>query len=343
MLCVGVSYGFYSIIPVAQFLLWFVAAAYGTLAVMDGLLVGKRTSSWVLLDLWHGLFSLPVLNFFCQIRVAFQIYKGKKEKKEGQKIFLGIVCAIPVLAIILPALSSADKEFASLIGLAFSRITIGGGLMSNLLCLIMSLIFGGLMFGVSYGSVYRRHIDESVCEEWEEESGEGFHMIPDTSIYTFAMIISLVYVLFMIIQGQYLFSACLGILPENLTYAQYARQGFFELCGVAALNVCLLLFMNGCSRTIRRENHRLRILNIVFSLLTLLLLVTAMSRMGMYIYVYGFTVKRILTSIFMIWLFLVFSMVIVLQKKDIPVVRWAVFSGAVLFAALCVLPLNLLL
>ena len=207
----------------------------------------------------------------------------------------------------------------------------------------MSLIFGGLMFGVSYGSVYRRHIDESVCEEWEEESGEGFHMIPDTSIYTFAMIISLVYVLFMIIQGQYLFSACLGILPENLTYAQYARQGFFELCGVAALNVCLLLFMNGCSRTIRREHHRLRILNIVFSLLTLLLLVTAMSRMGMYIYVYGFTVKRILTSIFMIWLFLVFSMVIVLQKKDIPVVRWAVFSGAVLFAALCVLPLNLLL
>ena len=84
LLCVGVSYGFYSIIPVAQFLLWFVAAAYGTLAVMDGLLVGKRTSSWVLLDLWHGLFSLPVLNFFCQIRVAFQIYKGKKEKKEGQ-------------------------------------------------------------------------------------------------------------------------------------------------------------------------------------------------------------------------------------------------------------------
>lgn len=343
LLCVGVSYGFYSIIPVAQFLLWFVAAAYGTLAVMDGLLVGKRTSSWVLLDLWHGLFSLPVLNFFCQIRVAFQIYKGKKEKKEGQKIFLGIVCAIPVLAIILPALSSADKKFASLIDLAFSRITIGGGLMSNLLCLIMSLIFGGLMFGVSYGSVYRRHIDASVCEEWEEESGEGFHMIPDTSIYTFAMIISLVYVLFMIIQGQYLFSACLGILPENLTYAQYARQGFFELCGVAALNVCLLLFMNVCSRTIRRENHRLRILNIVFSLLTLLLLVTAMSRMGMYIYVYGFTVKRILTSIFMIWLFLVFSMVIVLQKKDIPVVRWAVFSGAVLFAALCVLPLNLLL
>ena len=128
-----------------------------------------------------------------------------------------------------------------------------------------------------------------------------------------------------------------GNSPENLTYAQYARQGFFELCGVAALNVCLLLFMNGCSRTIRRENHRLRILNIVFSLLTLLLLVTAMSRMGMYIYVYGFTVKRILTSIFMIWLFLVFSMVIVLQKKDIPVVGWgSVFRGGTVCCSVCI-------
>lgn len=343
LLCIGISYGFYTIIPITQFFFWFVAGAYGTLAIMDGLLLKKRTSGWVVLDLWHGLCSLPILNFFCQIRAGLQIFSWKSEKKEGRKILLGIGCSLPVLAVILPTLAHADSEFEKLIDRAVSWVHLEGGALANLLSLFMALLFGGLLYGAAYGSIYRRHIDETMCEEWKEESGEDFHILPDTSVFTFATVISLVYVIFMLVQGKYLFSACLGILPEHLTYAQYARQGFFELCGVAALNLGLLLLMNSCSRTIRKENPRLRLLNVIFSLLTLLLLITAMSRMGMYIFAYGFTVKRILTSVFMIWLFGVFSMIVVLQKKDFPIVRYAVFSGAALFAGICVLPMEALL
>lgn len=101
--------------------------------------------------------------------------------------------------------------------------------------------------------------------------------------------------------------------------------------------------MNTFARTITRENKVLSVINIVFSMVTILLLVTAMSKLGMYIVVYGFTIKRIQASVFMIWLFLVLSLIIYHQKKKIALVRWAVFSGAVLFTILCVLPLNSIL
>lgn len=146
--------------------------------------------------------------------------------------------------------------------------------------------------------------------------------------------------MFIAFQAKYLFSACVGILPESFTYAEYARQGFFELCGITAFNVLLLFFMNIFARTVTRENKVLSVINIAFSTVTILLLITAMSKMGMYITAYGFTIKRIQASVFMIWLCLVLFMIICHQKKKIPLVRWAVFSGAVLYTLLCILPLE---
>ncbi len=67
---------------------------------------------------------------------------------------------------------------------------------------------------------------------------------------------------------------------------------------------------------------------------------TAASKLGMYIVAYGFTVKRCISSIFLIWLFLVFILVLIYQKKNIPLVRWSVFAGAVFFTLLCVLPVE---
>ena len=101
--------------------------------------------------------------------------------------------------------------------------------------------------------------------------------------------------------------------------------------------------MNTFTKTITRENKVLSVINIAFSAVTILLLITAMSKLGMYIAAYGFTIKRIQAGVFMIWLFLVLFMIIWHQKRKIPLVRWAVFSGAVLFTLLCILPLEALL
>ena len=339
LLGISLPYGFYSVFDFGQTLMIFLVAAYWTLVITEGLLWKGQTSSWILLDGWNGLIALPILNFLCQIRLIFQIFSEKREeKKDWRMVLLGILISIPALLVIIPILSQADTGFRSLVDTVLDalgedfRILIWRG--------IMGILLGALMFGTLYGGVYKRHVKEEECIRFHEESGRVFRFVPDIAVLTFGIIVSAVYVLFIGLQARYLFSAFFGILPEAYTYAQYARQGFFELCVIALLNASFLIAMNGCAKTPRRKNRGLLLENGILGALTLLLLATAASKLGMYIVAYGFTVKRCISSVFLIWLFLVFILVLIYQKKNIPLVRWSVFAGAVFFTLLCVLPLE---
>lgn len=343
LLGIGLPYGYYSSMPFAQLEMLTIVGAYWTLVMTEGLVLNGKTSCWVLLDIWHALIILPFFNFLCQMRVMRQGLCKKTEKKTGRMILLGIAISLPVLAVILPVLSHADKGFAQMLDSVFRRILDGGMFLRICVEITIVLILSSLLFGTVYGGMYQRNIDKSFCENYKEKSGKGCHIVPDVAVYTFAGIIGFTYFLFIVFQAKYLFSACVGILPESFTYAEYARQGFFELCGITGFNVLLLFLMNTFARTRTRENKVLSVINVAFSMLTILLLITAMNKLGMYIAAYGFTIKRIQASVFMIWLFLVLSMIIYHQKKRIPLIRWAVFSGAVLFTLLCVLPLDLIL
>ena len=339
LLGISLPYGFYSVFDFGQTLMIFLVAAYWTLVITEGLLWKGQTSSWILLDSWNGLIALPILNFLCQIRLIFQTFSEKREeKKDWRMVLLGILISIPALLVIIPILAQADTEFRSLVDTILDalgedfRILIWRG--------IMGILLGAFMFGTLYGGVYKRHVKEEECIRFHEESGRVFRFVSDIAVLTFGIIVSAVYVLFIGLQARYLFSAFFGILPEAYTYAQYARQGFFELCVIALLNASFLIAMNGCAKTPRRKNRGLLLENGILGALTLLLLTTAASKLGMYIVAYGFTVKRCISSIFLIWLFLVFILVLIYQKKNIPLVRWSVFAGAVFFTLLCVLPVE---
>lgn len=339
LLGISLPYGFYSVFDFGQTLIIFLVAAYWTLVITEGLLWKGQTSSWILLDSWNGLIALPILNFLCQIRLIFQTFSEKREeKKDWRMVLLGILISIPALLVIIPILAQADTEFRSLVDTILDalgedfRILIWRG--------IVGILLGAFMFGTLYGGVYKRHVKEEECIRFHEESGRVFRFVPDIAVLTFGIIVSAVYVLFIGLQARYLFSAFFGILPEAYTYAQYARQGFFELCVIALLNASFLIAMNGCAKTPRRKNRGLLLENGILGALTLLLLTTAASKLGMYIVAYGFTVKRCISSIFLIWLFLVFILVLIYQKKNIPLVRWSVFAGAVFFTLLCVFPVE---
>ena len=343
LLGIGVPYGYYSIMPLTQLGMLAVVGAYWTLVMTDALVLEGKTSSWVLLDIWYALIILPFSNFLCQMRVLLQSLFHKSQKRTGAMIVLGIGISLPVLVIILPVLSHADTGFSQMLRRVFGNVFNGGLFLQLCIEIPIILILSSLMFGTVYGGIYQRNIEKNLCKEHKDVSGEGLHVVPDIAIYTFAGMIGFTYVLFIAFQAKYLFSACVGILPESFTYAEYARQGFFELCGTTAFNILLLLFMNVFTKTITRENKALSVINIIFSTITILLLITAMSKLGMYIAAYGFTIKRIQASVFMIWLFLVLFMIIRHQKRKIPLVRWAVFGGAVLFTLLCILPLEAML
>jgi len=61
------------------------------------------------------------------------------------------------------------------------------------------------------------------------------------TVSTMLILIDLLYAFFIAIQFSYLFGSLRYGLPQNFTYAQYARKGFFELVAVTLINLIILL------------------------------------------------------------------------------------------------------
>ena len=340
MLGSGLPYGFYTAMPVFQVLGTAALAAYWTLAAGGCLLENDRTSQWAAADFWNGIWRIPFGNFACY----FHVLAGGGEKtsqKAGVRklgaILCGFLLAIPVLLVVLPLLSSADNNFSRLLTGFMDNFS--ENVLSFVLRAVFSLPVTAYLFGMAYGCVHRRKTDR-IRREAVRRTGDRVRMVPDAAVHTALLTISVCYVLFMVLQGQYLFSAFAGIRPEMYTYSEYARKGFFELCGVAAVNLAVLLAANLFTKTDREHNRTLRWLNLLISVLTLLLIGTAASKMVLYISAYGLTIRRIQTMVFMGWLAVVFLLWCAGQREKLPMIRTAVMSGAGLYVLLCVLPLE---
>ena len=195
--------------------------------------------------------------------------------------------------------------------------------------------YNGLVYGAVRGRRACVYDKKEVCAVQR-----GLRFAPRSTVLTALFVLCAVYLLFISMQAKYLFGAFWGALPEGFSYSEYARQGFFELCRVAAINIVILLAANVMSRAQAAENCLLRVCNTALSALTLLLLATAAAKMALYIAAYGLTVKRVLASVFLVWMACVFVCVILRQFRTVALVRVAVFLGAVLFALLCVLPVG---
>lgn len=342
LLGIGIPYAWWSIMPLLQMLALIFVAAYWTQSATGGLMGKQKTSQWVVCDSLNALFVVPFSNFMCHVRVLL----GESVKREGSKkslaakvlpIGLGICISIPILIIALPLLASADPMFGKMI--MNSSFYISENLTVYVVQIILSLPVTAYLYGLIYGGIYSRNTDK-FKEENVRMAGRNLRVVPDIALHTAVLVVSAVYLLFMVLQGRYLFSAFAGIRPEEFTYSQYARQGFFELCDIAILNLGVLLGTNLFTKTVRGKNVWLRRGNVLLSVLTVLIITTAISKMMLYINVYGLTDKRILTMVLMIWMLLVFVMMIVWQYKVVPIVRTSIMAGAVLFCLLCVIPVD---
>lgn len=94
------------------------------------------------------------------------------------------------------------------------------------------------------------------------------------------------------------------VIPD-LSYAVYARRGFFELVWVAALVLPLLL---GADWLLRRRARKTAFRALAGALVAMLFVVmaSALERMRIYQQEYGLTELRLYTTAFMAWLAVVF-------------------------------------
>lgn len=151
--------------------------------------------------------------------------------------------------------------------------------------------------------------------------------------------LNVLFLVFTILQVQYLFGGADVLSSAGLTYAEYARRGFFELVAVTALVLPLLLILHWA---LNPESRGRRWLFRAFagSLLVLLLVivVSALYRMRLYLQAFGLTELRFYSTAFIIWLTIVLAWfavtVLLLGRRD----RFA--YGALLAGFVAVVALN---
>ena len=122
----------------------------------------------------------------------------------------------------------------------------------------------------------------------------------------------------------------------GLTAAEYARRGFFEMVWVAALVIPLLVGTRAALKPGRALERRHTALALPLIVLLGVMIVSAMTRMRLYVHLFGLTTDRVYPMIFMGWLMLVLVWLAftVLRGRGATFVAGAVISGALTLLAL---------
>jgi Domain of unknown function (DUF4173) len=98
-----------------------------------------------------------------------------------------------------------------------------------------------------------------------------------------------------------------ALRTAGVTYADYARSGFFQLLWVAGITaVVLILFSRITNLTEQTTKRAFQVLSLVAIGLTLLVVFVAFQRLRLYEEAYGFTMLRLYSHIFAVWIALIF-------------------------------------
>lgn len=123
------------------------------------------------------------------------------------------------------------------------------------------------------------------------------------------------------------------LVSEGLTYAQYARSGFFQLLGCAAITLVVLLVARACTDRTRLIPASFAGLTIV---LTLGVVVVSIRRLELYEAAYGLTMLRLASLVAAIWIGAVFVMLgATIVPRGLPARLFpaAAFASGVLLVA----------
>ena len=285
----------------------------------------------------NAILLLPLISLITNFVVFIPQKNGKKSRALPILgwCLVGLVGAV-IPTVIVGALLSYDEQFTNLLDRIFSFSP--GKLFRNVWDVILACLLGVFLFAILFGN-------QAKAGEPPKENSDAankakpWQILPKPLLAAFVTPILLLYVLFFVSQWNYYVSAFTHVLPEGLTYAQYAREGFFQLCVVSVFNAMLLVGMQAFMRRTPGERGILRrIYAGIISLFTLILIATALSKLILYIDAYGMTRSRVLATwmILLLAVFFILSLVHVFWKKFPMTV--AILITCVLFALILFLP-----
>ena len=264
------------------------------------------------LEMFFG--AIGYINMPFADRRAEREETGKKRNSKLMYVLLGFAIALPLLVIILNLLSSADPVFAKVIKDIFGKLFYSWDV-------VKIVIFAAVIFFFVYGFIVktgRRDLGANAPKEGIYEPVIGI---------TITVVLTAFYLIFAVVQIVYLFMNSAG-LPDDMTYAEYARRGFFQLLFVAVVNVCIVLIFDA----IFRKSVVLKTVLVVMCICTYIMIASSAVRLSMYIKEYALTYLRINT----IWALIVTSIVMLgviisLFWRNMPLFRYIFLTVMVMF------------
>lgn len=275
--------------------------------------------------------SMPVCilrEFFMVLQRSMSNRHTAETKSSFVPVIRGAILSLPILFLFLVLLSSADLVFKNFVDSLFD-FTIAPETVFrwSLIGFVTSLFTGAYALIFMPGSAHENTI---------APDKKRFYLGTTEASIILGSVSSLFFV-FVIIQLAYLFGGSGQVVSTGHTYAEYARKGFFELTTVAAITFLLIM-------TIKKStNFRTPSQNMVFKWLSgtlivevMVIMLSAHMRLNLYEEAYGFTTLRLVSHLFILWLAIAFTLLIVhiVREKSERQLAFQLFVSALCFFGL---------
>jgi hypothetical protein len=272
-----------------------------TLSLAAASLQGERIGAWRVLDYARATTSTALGSIGGGLLLVWRDVQWRELPQDGKlrnlrAVLLGLVVVAPLLAVFAALFASADQVFSNVLtnALAFDVEAVVSH--TFLICFWGALTAGYLRWSL-LGRPFALPADAP-----QPRLG----IIP---IATALGLLNALFLLFVVVQLRYFFGgASLIEATTGLTYAEYARRGFFELVVASGLVLPLLLGADYLVRGGTSADTRLfrRLAGLLLALLTVIM-ASAIQRMRLYVAEYGLSADRLYATAFMLLLFGVFA------------------------------------
>lgn len=273
---------------------------------------GKRLETATILDfgvkalaLW-AVFIADFFTLFIQdVKWAEAI---KRKGLEGTSaIGRGLLIAIPLLLVFGGLLISADAAFQRFLQ-QFVDFDAGAAVNHVLVGLACATLTGGLLRHLFLSQEKPPMIAPLTATGTETAdrtppAPEPFRL-GATELGIVLGSLNVLFAAFVLVEVPYLFGGARHVLAtEHLSYAEYARRGFFELVSVVALAIPVLL---GSHALLRKETSGAqkvwKAMSVVMVSLLFIVMNSAVERMRLYVDLYSLTTLRIYVMASLGWM-----------------------------------------
>lgn len=237
-------------------------------------------------------------------------HKTQRKNKTALYVLLGVLIGLPMMTLVIALLSSADQIFSKVVGDLCYKLWKQILFSPNVFLVIFLMILG--FFGI-YSFLSALALNN--MPQWNMK---GKKQNPVIAI-TFLSMVTVVYLIFCVIQVVFLFTGGL-LLPKGYTYAAYAHQGFFQLLFVCTFNLILVL----CAMSLFELNKILKGLLLLCSGCTYIMIASSAFRMILYISTYHLSFLRVLVLWFLAMLVLLMAGVVrTVLKREFGLFRYS--------------------